>query len=129
MRAIIDPGHEVIMPDPHYVAYDACVVLAGGKVVNIPTYEENSFELGADEVEAGVTGKTKALLIGYPANPTGAVMTREKMAEVAEVARRHQLMVISDEMMEYILLITHFPRMLNWENGNLRLKLKTSQES
>ncbi|HEY31649.1 MAG TPA: aminotransferase class I/II-fold pyridoxal phosphate-dependent enzyme [Dehalococcoidia bacterium] len=98
MRAILDPGEEVIMPDPHYVAYDACVILAGGKAVTVPTYEEDSFELSAADVEACITDKTRAILIGYPANPTGAVMSREKIAEIAEVARHYGLLVISDEI-------------------------------
>jgi len=98
MRAILNPGDEVIMPDPHYVAYDACVILAGGKVVTIPTYAEDNFEISAADIEMGITEKTRAILIGYPANPTGAVMGREKMAEVAEVAKQHGSLVISDEI-------------------------------
>ncbi len=97
-RAILDPGDEVIMPDPCYVAYDSCVILAGGEPVRVPTAEESGFELDADDVEARINGKTKAILIGYPANPTGAVMSREKLAQLAEVARCHNLMVISDEI-------------------------------
>jgi len=97
-RAILDPGDEVIMPDPHYVSYDACVILAGGIPIMVPTSEESNFELSAADIEARVTSKTKAILIGYPSNPTGAVMSREKLARLAEVARRHQLLVISDEI-------------------------------
>jgi aminotransferase len=98
MRALLDPGDEVIMPDPHYVSYDACVTLAGGIPIMVPTHEESNFELSAADIEARVSGKTKAILIGYPANPTGAVMSKEKLAKIAEVARRHQLLVISDEI-------------------------------
>jgi aminotransferase len=98
MRALINPGDEVIMADPHYVAYDACVILAGGKPVAVPTVEESGFELGAREVEARITDDTKAILIGYPANPTGAVMSCARLTELAEVARRHGLMLISDEI-------------------------------
>ncbi len=98
MRAIINPGDEVIMTDPHYVAYDSCVILAGGKPVMVPTSEENSFEVDAADIEARITGRTKAILIGYPANPTGAVMSRDKLLAIAEVARRHGLLVISDEI-------------------------------
>ena len=97
-RAILDPGDEVIMPDPHYVSYDACVILAGGTPIMVPTSEENNFELNAADIEARVTNKTKAILIGYPSNPTGAVMSKEKLLRLAEVARRHQLLVISDEI-------------------------------
>ncbi|MBI2852765.1 MAG: aminotransferase class I/II-fold pyridoxal phosphate-dependent enzyme [Chloroflexi bacterium] len=98
MRAIIDPGDEVIMPDPCYVAYESCVILAGGVPVKVPTYERSAFELGAAEVEARITGRTKAILLGYPANPTGAIMSREKLLGIAEVAKRHGLLVISDEI-------------------------------
>jgi aminotransferase len=97
-RAILDPGDEVIMADPGYVSYNSCVVLAGGIPVMVPTYEQDNFELSADEIEKCVNQKTKAILIGYPANPTGAVMGREKLEKIAEVARRHQLTVISDEI-------------------------------
>jgi len=98
MRALINPGDEVIMPDPCYVSYSASVILAGGTPVMVPTDEENSFEVSAADIEVRVTPRTKAILIGYPANPTGAVMTRDKLLEVAEVARRHNLLVISDEI-------------------------------
>ncbi len=76
MRALLNPGDEVIMPDPCYVAYDPCVTLAGGTPIMVPTSEKNNFEISAADVEARVSDKTKAILIGYPANPTGAVMSR-----------------------------------------------------
>jgi aminotransferase len=98
MRALLDPGDEVLMPDPHYVAYDSCVILAGGEPVMIPTYEKNNFEIEAADIEARITNKTKAILIGYPANPTGAVMSRDKLLAIAELAKRHHLMVVSDEI-------------------------------
>jgi len=98
MRAILDPGDEVIMPDPCYVSYNPCVILAGGTPIMVPTSEENNFELAAEDIETKVSNKTKAILIGYPANPTGAVMPREKLARIAKVAQRHQLLVISDEI-------------------------------
>jgi aminotransferase len=98
MRAMLNPGDRVIMPDPHYVAYDSCVILAEGEPVMIPTYQENNFEIEAADIEVCINGKTKAILIGYPANPTGAVMSREKLLAVAEVAKRHNLLVISDEI-------------------------------
>jgi aminotransferase len=97
-RAVLDPGDEVIMPDPCYVSYSPCVTLAGGIPIMVPTSEESNFELSAADVEARVTTKTKAILIGYPSNPTGAVMSKEKLLRLAEVARRHQLLVISDEI-------------------------------
>jgi len=98
MRALLNPRDEVIMPDPCYVSYNPCVILAGGIPVMVPVNEESNFEISATDIEARITSQTKAILIGYPANPTGAVMTREKLAEIAEVARRHHLLVISDEI-------------------------------
>jgi len=98
MRALLNPGDEVIMPDPCYVSYHPCVILAEGRPIMIPTNEENNFEIGAADIEARITSRTKAILIGYPANPTGAVMSRDKLAEIAEVAQRHGLLVISDEI-------------------------------
>ena len=98
MRATLNPGDEVIMPDPCYVSYDPCVILAEGKPIKVPTNQENNFEISAAGIEARVTDKTKAILIGYPANPTGAVMTGDKLAEIAKVAQRHQLLVVSDEI-------------------------------
>ena len=98
MRAILDPKDEVIMPDPCYVSYNPCVILAGGTPIMVPANQENNFEISAADIEARVTSQTKAILIGYPANPTGAVMTRDKLLQIAEVARRHQLLVISDEI-------------------------------
>jgi aminotransferase len=98
MRAILNPGDEVIMPDPHYVAYDACVILAGGEPVMVPTNQENNFEVEAKDIEARITDKTRAILLGYPANPTGAVMSRKKLLAIADVAKRHNLLVVSDEI-------------------------------
>jgi aminotransferase len=98
MRATINPGDQVIMPAPCYVAYPAAVSLSGGEPIMVPTFEANNFEINASEIEKTVTPRTKAILSGYPANPTGAVLPREKMAEVAEVACKNDLLVISDEI-------------------------------
>jgi len=98
MRAILNPGDEVIIPDPSYVAYNPCVVLAGGVPVMVPTHEENNFEINATQIEAQISNKTRAILIGYPANPTGAVMSQGKLEQMAGVAQRHQLLVVSDEI-------------------------------
>ena len=98
MRAILDQGDEVIIPDPCYVSYNPCVTLAGGTPVMVPTNQKNDFEVSAADIEARVTDKTKAILIGYPANPTGAVMPKDKLQQIAEVAQRHHLLVISDEI-------------------------------
>jgi aminotransferase len=97
-RAMVEPGDEVILPDPCYVSYSPCVVLAGGTPVMVPTKQENNFEITPADIEARVTDKTKAILIGNPANPTGAVMPRDKLLPIAEVAQRHNLLVISDEI-------------------------------
>lgn len=98
MLALIDPGDEVIIPEPCFVAYGPSVVLAGGKAVPVPTYVTDNFQVTGAAIEAAVTPRTKAILIGYPNNPTGAVMTRERLLEVAAVAERHNLLVISDEI-------------------------------
>ena len=97
-RAILDPDDEVIMPDPCYVSYNSCVILAGGKPIMVPTNEKSHFEISAADIEAPINDKTKAIMVGYPANPTGAVMPRDKLEQIAEVARRHNLLVISDEI-------------------------------
>jgi len=98
MRAILNPGDEVIMPDPCYVSYSPCVTLAEGTSIMVPTNQKSNFEVSPVDIEARVTSKTRAILIGYPANPTGAVMPREKLLQIAEVARRHKLLVIFDEI-------------------------------
>ncbi len=98
MRAVINPGDEVIMPDPHYVAYDSCVLLSGGVPVMVCTDEKNGFEISAADIEAKITDKTRAILLGYPSNPTGAVMPKNKLEDIAALARKHNLLVISDEI-------------------------------
>jgi aminotransferase len=98
LEAIIDPGDEVLSPDPGYVAYLPCVLLAGGVYTQVPTRAEDGFTLRPEDLEQRITPRTKALLIGYPANPTGAVMSREVMSAVAEIVDKHNLFVISDEI-------------------------------
>ncbi|MHB1416051.1 MAG: aminotransferase class I/II-fold pyridoxal phosphate-dependent enzyme, partial [Chloroflexota bacterium] len=98
LRAILNPGEEVIIPDPGYVSYMPCTVLAGGKVVSVPTRVEDDFKVSAAAIEARVTPATKAILLGYPNNPTGAVLTHDELAAIAEVAKRNDLLVISDEI-------------------------------
>ena len=98
VRAILNPGDEVIMPDPCYVSYNPCVILAGGKPIMVPTKQENNFEISAADIKTRITTRTKAILIGYPTNPTGAVMSRDKLTQIADTARRHNLVVISDEI-------------------------------
>jgi aminotransferase len=98
LRAIINPCDEVIIPDPCYVAYPADIILAGGVPIIIPTNEENNFVIRATDIEARITKQTKAILIGYPANPTGAVMSKKEADAIAELAKKHDLLVISDEI-------------------------------
>ncbi len=100
MRAIINPGDEVIMPEPYYVAYPSSVILAGGKPVTVPTRQEDGFEIAAADIEKRINKHTKAIFLGYPSNPTGAVMPRDKLAAIAEVAEKRRLLVISDEIYE-----------------------------
>ncbi len=98
MRAILAPGDEVLIPEPCYVSYQACTILAGGKPVAVPAKIENEFRITPDELEEHVTPKTKVLLIGYPNNPTGAIMTRKDLLAIAAFAEKHDLIVISDEI-------------------------------
>jgi aminotransferase len=96
--ATLDPGDEVIVPEPCFVAYAPEVVFAGGVPVIVPTMVENNFQVTAEAIAAAITPRTKALLIGYPNNPTGAVMSRERLNEIAAVVKQHDLLVISDEI-------------------------------
>ena len=98
LTAILDPGNEVIVPQPCFVAYTPEVVFAGGVPATIATKVENGFQVTAEEVERAITPRTKALLIGYPNNPTGAVMSRENLEQIGQLAKRHDLVVISDEI-------------------------------
>lgn len=107
VNAIIDPGDEVIVPQPSFVAYTPEVILAGGVPVTIATRFENDFQVTGAEIEAAITSKTKALLIGYPNNPTGAVLSRQRLQEIAEVAQRHDLLVISDEIYDRLVYGDH----------------------
>jgi len=98
MRAIIDPGREVIIPDPSYVAYVPYTVLAGGKVVPVPTRVEDDFKVRARDIEARMTKLTRAVLLGYPNNPTGTVLDRADLEEISGVIKRNKLIVISDDI-------------------------------
>ena len=97
-RTTLNPGDEVIMPDPYYVCYPSCIVLAHGIPVTVPTRADNDFKLEPDRIEASITPKTKVLLFGYPANPTGTELTRDEYADIARVVEKHDLLVISDEI-------------------------------
>ncbi len=98
MQATMNDGDEVIIPEPSFVAYPASVAFADGVPVSVPTSVENDFQVTGAALEAAITPRTRGLLIGYPSNPTGAVMSRERMQEVADVAERHDLIVFSDEI-------------------------------
>lgn len=98
MRAMLDPGDEVLIPQPSYVSYEPCCVLAGGKPVIIELQAENDFRLTKEELEAAITPKTKILVLPYPNNPTGAVMERSDLEAVAQVVLDHDLYVLSDEI-------------------------------
>lgn len=104
--ATLDPGDEVIIPEPCFVSYAPEVTFAGGVPVMVPTSAENGWQVTAEAIEAAVTSKTKALLLGYPNNPTGAVMTRERLNEIATVVKRHNLLVISDELYDRLVYDT-----------------------
>jgi len=98
LRAMLDPGDEVLIPQPSYVSYLPCTILANGVPVTIPLQEKNEFKLTAEELEAAITPKTKILVMPFPNNPTGAIMTKEDLEPVVEVIKKHDLFVISDEI-------------------------------
>ena len=98
LRALLNPGDEVIIPEPCYVSYVPCTVLAGGVPVTINLKNENNFKLTPAELEAAITDKTKVLILSFPNNPTGAVMTKEDLRPIAELCIKHDIYVISDEI-------------------------------
>ncbi|MCM1254118.1 MAG: aminotransferase class I/II-fold pyridoxal phosphate-dependent enzyme [Clostridium sp.] len=98
LRAMLNPGEEVLVPQPSYVSYEPCVILAGGVPVIIELQAENEFRLTAQELEDAITDKTKIVVLPFPNNPTGAIMERKDLEEIAEVIIKHDLFVISDEI-------------------------------
>ena len=98
MRALIEPGDEVLVPDPSYVSYMPCITFAGGKCVPVPTSAENGFKFTGEMVKKYITPKTKAIIFPYPNNPTGGVMTRENMEDFASAVRDTDVVVIADEI-------------------------------
>ncbi len=98
MRAILDPGDEVIVPEPCYVSYKPCVLLSGGVPVTIKTTAETNFELTIADIEKKATARTKAILLGFPSNPTGATMPADKLAEIVKLARKRGWYIVSDEI-------------------------------
>src|SRR5205823_13359292 len=98
MRTLIDPGDEVISPDPGYVAYEADIIFAGGVPVPVPTYAKYDFAVRASEIAAAITPRTKMILLGTPTNPTGAVVPRVELEGIAWLATEHYLIVAVDEV-------------------------------
>ena len=98
LRAMVSPGDEVLVPEPSYVSYSPSVIFAGGTPVGVVTRQEDDFRLKPDLLEAAITDRTRILVLPYPNNPTGAIMEREDLEAIAPVIRRHDLMVISDEI-------------------------------
>lgn len=98
LRAMINPGDEVIIPQPSYVSYEPCAILAGAKPVILNLKAENEFRLTARELEKAITEKTKVLILPFPNNPTGAIMEREDLEAIAEVIIKHDIFVMSDEI-------------------------------
>ncbi len=98
LRAVINPGDEVIIPQPSYVSYEPCAILTGAKPVIIDLKAENEFRLTAEELLAAITDKTKVLILPYPNNPTGAIMERENLEEIAKIVIEKDILVMSDEI-------------------------------
>ena len=107
LRAVCNPGDEVIYHEPSFVAYAPCIELAGGVPVAVATHADRDFELTAEMVEAAITLRTKAIFLGYPNNPTGAVLDRDELEGIAAVAARHDLLVITDEIYEQLVYAGH----------------------
>ena len=98
IRAIVNPGDEVLIPEPSFVCYKPCTILAGGTPVPIETKVEDKFKLTAEQLKKAITPKTKVLVLPYPNNPTGAIMTKEDLEEIAEVIRDTNIIILTDEI-------------------------------
>lgn len=98
LRTMLDPGDEVLIPEPCYVSYQPCTILAGGVPVGIPLKAKNEFKLTLEELEEAYTEKTKVLIMPFPNNPTGAVMTKEELAPIVDFVIKHDIFVITDEI-------------------------------
>lgn len=98
VRAVINPGDEVIIPQPSFVCYEPIVRFAGGVPVFVNTFEENNFKLTANQLKSAITDRTKLIILPYPCNPTGAIMSREDLVEIAEVIRKTDILILSDEI-------------------------------
>lgn len=102
MQALLNPGDEIIIPTPCFVSYQGDAFLTGARIVEVPCKFENNFDLDPQEIQAAITPNTKAILLGFPSNPTGAVASRETLQEIAQLAEKHDLIVLSDEMYDQI---------------------------
>ncbi|GAB6138607.1 aminotransferase class I/II-fold pyridoxal phosphate-dependent enzyme [Halanaerobaculum tunisiense] len=98
LRTLLDPGEELLLPEPSYVSYEPTTQLAGGEVVQIPTSRQDNFKLTAEQLQQAITPRSKALVLCYPNNPTGAIMEREDLLEIAEIVKEHDLIVLADEI-------------------------------
>ncbi len=98
MRAILNPGDEVLIPEPCYVSYKPCTVLAGGVPVGLPTSVKTDFKVTVDQIESAITDRTKVIVLCFPNNPTGAAMSRQELEDIAQIADKHDLLVLSDEI-------------------------------
>ena len=107
MAALIDPGDEVLLHEPSYVAYVPAILFNGGVTVHVPTTAAHDFRLDAPAVEAAITPRTKVLFLGYPCNPTGAVLPPGTLRELADIAVRHDLLVVSDEIYDRLVYGDH----------------------
>ena len=103
VQAILEPGDEILVPDPRYTSYDVAIQMAGAKMISVPTDERDGFDLDPDEVERRITPRTRVLLLITPGNPTAGTITPPNLRRLAEIARKHDLLVISDEIYEKLL--------------------------
>lgn len=103
MQALVEPGDEVLIPEPCFVSYGPSARFAGGAVVHVPTSVENNFQVRASDIEPYVTEQSKVLFLGYPNNPTGAVLRRETLEEIAQLVVEHDLLVVSDEIYDQLI--------------------------
>ena len=102
MLALLDPGDEILIPEPCFVSYGPAAIFAGGKVVYVPTSVENDFQVTAEDIARRITPRSKVLFLSYPSNPTGAVLRRETLEEIAEVVVENDLLVLSDEIYDQL---------------------------
>jgi aminotransferase len=100
---LVNPGEEVLIPNPGFVAYEPCVLLAGGVPVSVPLFEKNNFKPSVDDVTSLITGKSRVIILNFPNNPTGAILSREELVALAKVAIERDLIVICDEVYEKII--------------------------